>query len=395
MADTPASADTEQFISKTAWAGIVTALACGLVSAVGFALNAPLFALTMDDRGISESATGLLMTVAGVAAVVCTPLVPWLMGRFPIKVILSAALLASSAMFTLYLILDSILGWTAIRFGFAVSLTLLFVSSEAWFLEIAPVRYRGRLLGLYAATFAGGFGIGGLLVAQLGHVGHAAPLAGALVSLLALPVMVLKAPPATRPEGDAAKPSALWTRFALAPALFVPALAMGAIETGAFNLFPLWVRRIGFEDNAAGLLIAACALGNVVLQGPIGVLADRFGRNAALVGVSVAGVIGPLCLIAVSEPWQAYAVAFFWSGCVTGFYTLGLMGLAERFPTSELAGANAAYAGSYGIGQMCAPLAAGALLQGLGPAGFLIGLSVMAVAPVAALWASRGAAASP
>jgi MFS family permease len=52
-----------------------------LVSAIGFALNAPLFALTMDDRGM-DAMVGLLMTIAGVAALVCTPVVPWLMARF-------------------------------------------------------------------------------------------------------------------------------------------------------------------------------------------------------------------------------------------------------------------------------------------------------------------------
>lgn len=384
---------TEEPIDAASWAGMITALACGLVSAIGFALNAPLFALTMDDRGMDAGMVGVLMTIAGVAALICTPTVPWLMARVPVKVILAGANIITSGLFLLYLVVDSVAGWTAIRFLFAASLTILFVSSEAWFLELAPARHRGKLLGLYAAVFAGGFGVGGLLIAELGHVGPAAPLAAAAISLLALPVMLLKAKPATRPEGAAGRPSALLARLALAPALFVPALAMGAIETGAFNLFPLWVRRIGFEDAAAGLLIAACALGNVVLQGPIGFTSDRIGRDKTLLAVSVVGIIGPLALMAVTTPWQAYAVAFVWSGCVTGFYTLGLMGLAQRFGPAELAGANAAYAGSYGLGQMCAPLIGGALLHGLGPSGFLAGLSVLALMPVAAVLAERRAAA--
>ena len=386
---TPADTDPDAPISAGAWAGMITALACGLVSAIGFALNAPLFALTMDDRGISEATVGLLMTAAGVAALVCTPAVPWMMARFAVKVILASANIATRGRVLLYLASDSVAGWTGIRFLFGATLTLLFVTSEAWFLELAPERHRGKLLGLYAAVFAGGFGVGGLLVAQLGHVGPAPPLAAAAISLLALPVMLLKATPATKPEGDAAKPGALFARLALAPVLFIPALTMGAIETGAFNLFPIWVRRIGFEDATAGLLIAACALGNVILQGPIGYISDRIGRNRTLAGVSVIGIIGPLALMLVATPWQAYAVAFVWSGCVTGFYTLGLMGLAQRFDATQLAGANAAYAASYGMGQMTAPLIGGTLLQSLGPSGFLAGLSLMAFMPLVALWLER------
>lgn len=370
--------------------GIAIALLAALVASIGFAMNAPLFALRLDDAGVAEGEVGLFVTVAGVAAILCTPLVPWLMGRVPVRLLLAGALASAGLLFFAYAATGHVLVWTAIRFGFAASLTVLFVTSEAWFLELAPERWRGRLLGLYAAVFAGGFGIGGLILAVVGHQGMDAPLVGAALCLAVLPlVLLIPARPATRPEGEAARPGALWQRLRLAPVLFVPALAMGAIETAAFNLFPLWVRRMGFEDAMAGLLIAASALGNVVLQGPIGMIADRFGRTRALLLVSVPAVVGPLVMAVVVAPWQALAAAFVWSGCVTGFYTLGLMGLAERFRGGELPGANAAYAASYGIGQMAAPLAAGLALQTGGPSVFMVLLAVMALAPAATLALAR------
>jgi MFS family permease len=375
---------------------LAIALISALVAAIGFAMNAPLFALTLDDAGVPEATVGLLVTVAGVAAIACTPLVPWLMGRAPVKLILAGALAATAAMFGLYTVTEGALAWTAIRFGFAASLTLMFVTSEAWFLEMAPPHLRGRLLGLYAATFAGGFGIGGILLAVLGHQGPEAPLAGAVLALAVIPLLALiRAAPAARPEGEAASPLAPLQRLLLAPVLFVPAIAMGAIETAAFNLFPLWVRRVGFEDQAAGLLIAASALGNVLLQGPIGVIADRLGRNRTLLLVSIPAIAGPVAMAFATAPWHAYAAAFVWSGCVTGFYTLGLMGLAERFAGTELPGANAAFAASYGIGQMAAPVIGGALLQLAGPGGFMAGLAVMALAPATTLLLARAAARHP
>ncbi|MFN7674335.1 MAG: hypothetical protein ACK5OV_02855, partial [bacterium] len=104
-----------------------------------------------------------------------------------------------------------------------------------------------------------------------------------------------------------------------------------------------------------------------------------------LLSVAIIGFIGPFLLMAVKSPTEAYAICFLWSGCVTGFYTLGLMGLAERFGKGELAGANAAYGGSYGVGQLIAPLAGGTLLQTLGPSGFLAGLAVIALTPICAI----------
>jgi MFS family permease len=378
-----------QPLPRATYLGLFTALAIALTAAIGFAINAPLFALTLDDRGLNGTQIGLVITLAGISGVLCTPFVPFLMGRFRLPFIIGASLAASSLMFLLYLVTDSTWAWAAIRFGFSASLTILFIASEAWFLELAPPSHRGRLLGLYAATFAGGFGIGGLLIAWLTHVGPATPLIGALVMLLPLPLLLLASTPPTQPEGDAARPSALLARLMLAPALFIPALAMGAIETGAFNLFPLWVREIGFADSSAGYLIAACALGNVILQGPIGALADRFGRDRAMLGVALIGVLGPIALAFIQTPIQAYAICFVWSGAITGFYTLGLMGLAQRFGADQLAGANAAYGASYGIGQLCAPLIGGILIETPGPSGFLAGLSIMAIMPALAIALQR------
>lgn len=372
-------------------AGVAGALACGFVAAIGFGLNAPLFALTLDDRGIEEAVIGLFVTVTGVAALLATPAVPWLMGRFRVKTILIAALLISAALFLIYGLTPTVAGWAAIRFAFAATLTLLFVTSEAWLLELTPAHLRGRLLGAYAATFAGGFGVGGLILTQTGHVGWPPLLAASGAALLALPILLLRAPQATRPEGDAAKPSALWARITAAPILFVPPVAMGAIETALFNLLPLWSRRTGFEDSVAGLLIAAAALGNVVLQGPIGLLADRYGRTRVLIGVALIGIAGPFALAAATTPMAAYAALFVWSGSVTAFYTLGLVGIGQRFGAAELAGANAAFAASYGLGQLVAPIIGGSALQAGGPNGLMLALSVMALAPLAAVLADRRA----
>jgi MFS family permease len=376
-------------LSRQTLLGLATGLVIALSAAIGFAINAPLFALTLDDKGLDGAQVGIAMTVAGISAIVCTPLVPWLMGRIGIKMLVGLALIASSVMFLLYLTTNEVWAWMAIRFGFSASLTILFVASEAWFLELAPESHRGRLLGLYAASFAGGFGIGGVIIAQLSHVGPAAPLVGAVIMLLALPLLLARSTLPTKPMGDAARPSALFHRLKLAPLLFIPAFAMGAIETSAFNLFPLWVRRIGFDESAAGYLIAASALGNVILQGPVGALADRFGRNPTMLGIAIVGIAGPLGLMLIDTPIQAYVLCFFWSGAITGFYTLGLMGLALRFGADELAGANAAYGGSYGLGQLIAPAIGGAMLQVFGPLGFLGTLSAMAVLPILGVFLQR------
>lgn|GEM_PF-1215499 len=365
--------------------GVMAGLACGCAAATSFGLNAPLFALKLDDQGVAEAIVGLLVTVSGVAALTATPLVPWLMGRFAVKAILGASLAMLALTFLIYPIANDAVSLTALRFVFAATTTLLYVASEAWFLELTPVRFRGRLLGAYATVFAGGFGIGGLVIAWFGHTGFAPALAAATIMAVAGLFLLIPAPSATKPEGAAAKPSALWSRFLVAPAIFIAPFAMGAIETAAFNLFPLWTRRVGFPDEAAGYLIFAAALGNVVLQAPIGLLAEKIGRERVLVGVSLIGIIGPYFMAIATSPMQVYAAAFVWSGCVTAFYVLGLIGLAQRFPAKELAAGNAAFASAYGVGQLVSPAMAGGAMGVIGPSGLMWFMAAVAVVPLVAL----------
>jgi MFS family permease len=374
--------------SRRALGGIFATLLCGLSAATGFGLVAPVFALNLDDFGVPEDIVGLIVTVVGIAGIVSTPLVPWLMARLPVKVILAGAAISTAATFAAFGNAgDSVVVWALIRFWFSASLTILFVTSEAWLLEIAPEDRRGRWLGLYAASFAGGFGVGGTTVALLGHTGWPVFAAGVCAMLVALPLLLVPAPGATRPEGEAAKPSALLARIRTAPVLFIPPIAMGAIETAAFNLFPIWGRREGYEDAVGALMITAAALGNVLLQLPLGMIADRFGRDVVLIGAAIVGVVGPMVMMQASSPMAIYAIAFVWSGCVTGFYTMGLIGLGQTFDAKALAAANAAFAACYGIGQFAAPVMGGAAMRAMGPDGLMWVLSGVAVLPlVSTLW---------
>jgi MFS family permease len=362
----------------------LSTLLCGLSAATGFGLAAPLFALNLDDLGVREDLVGLIVTIVGVAGIVSTPLVPWLMSRLSVKVVLGGAALSTACAFIAFSQAgESVWAWAAIRFWFSCSLTVMFVTAEAWLLELAPTVRRGQWMGYYAASFAGGFGVGGAIAAWLGHTGPWPFVAGAIAALVALPLLLVPSPGATRPEGEAARPAALIARIRAAPFLFIPPIAMGAIETAAFNLFPIWARREGLEDAVGPLMITAAAAGNVLLQTPLGMLADRIGRERVLLLVSIVGIFGPLALMNAPGLMWVYATCFVWSGCVTGLYTMGLVGLGQTFDTRALAAANAAFAACYGIGQFVAPVAGGAAMRAMGPDGLLWVLSAVAVLPLA------------
>lgn len=375
--------DTIVIKQSRIWISIAIALSAGFSSSVGFGLIAPLFALRMDDFGVNNATIGLLVTFIGIAPLFFTPFIPKFLTKFPLKNGLAAAIIISAIIYSLLLWGNTPTIWTLTRFVFAILGTFLFVASESWILEIAPEKIRGRILGIYAMVFYGGIGIGGLLISHFGYKSNIVIYSAIALNLLILPFFALKTiTPSTPNIDDNNGFRLIIVAFLAAPALFIPALAIGAIETAAFNLFPIWVRKIGFEDNMAGTILAAAALGNILLQGPIGLLADKIGRIKAIALIAIIAFIGPLILILVKTAQEALWVVGIWSGFVTGFYTMGLMGIAEHFNNKNIAAANATFGTFYCIGQVGAPAIGGALLGSLGTDAFLISMAIFGLMPL-------------
>jgi predicted MFS family arabinose efflux permease len=301
-------------------------------------------ALTLDDWGLSEAEIGFFTLAAAVSTLAATPLVPSLLGRVRVRPAIAGACIAAALCFAGMHFIRSVAAWFALRMVMSVALTLVFVAAEAWILERAPPKRSGLILGVYAATLAGALALGGFVVGAVGHRGLT-PLAIAtfLASAAVLPLL-LPGDGLTAPKGAGARPAALLTRLAAAPIIMAAPLAMGAIETGAFNLLPLYARRVGFDDSVAALTVAAMGLGNLFMQPFVGWVGDRIGARATLMLCALSGAALPLAFpMASGSAGATLALLFVYSGLVTGLYTIGLLALSRRFGGADLAAANAAF----------------------------------------------------
>src|SRR5262249_56620440 len=131
-------------------------------------------------------------------------------------------------------------------------------------------------------------------------------------------------------------------------------------DSGVCMKFPLSDLRAGLGRAFAGSSLSFFMAGNLVLQLPLGWLADHSSRRGFLLlsaGVVAAGAaIYPLLL--GSGPWL-WAMMFLWGGVSWGIYTLALGLMGERFPATELAAANAAFVMMYEVGRFFGPIVAG------------------------------------
>lgn len=326
--------------------------------ATGLALGLPLLALVLEARGVSGTWIGLNTAVAGLASLVVPLFVTPLARLFGTARLLAAALGVVAVSFYAFRVVDHLAAWFVLRALFHGALTIAFVVSEFWLITVSPPEKRGLMVGIYATVFSVGLSAGPMLLAFTGSAGSLPFVVGSAVLATALlPVRLARA---TCPTLDHAPAHSPVGYVVAAPIATLGVLAFGAVESGGLSFLPLWGLAAGLDESRAAWLLTAVGLGNILLQIPIGLLADRIDKIRLLGLVSLVGVVGAAALpfTAANLP-LTLAVLFVWGGIIAGLYTVGLSSLADRYHGSDLAGANAAFVAMYGVGMLVGPAAIG------------------------------------
>ena len=168
----------------------------------------------------------------------------------------------------------------------------------------------------------------------------------------------------------------------------------GFLEVGLLALLPTYLKSVGYDDAAAGALMAGVLLTVLACQAPVGWLADRLGRRQMLVGCFAATAAA---LLVVPAAGVGLVPCLLVAGVASGaFYPLGLALMGEKVTTADVPRANAWFLGVNSFGSLVGPAAAGAVMEALGPAAlFPTSAAVVVAALAAAVWVGRPGTARP
>ncbi len=364
------------------------AITCVSIAGISFGLGLPLLAFNLEFMTHSGTIIGLNALMGALSTVIIAPFAPAILARVPTRPFLIACLCYTALSYVAYPLVRHVPFWMFMRFTSGLCVSILFVASEAWMVQMAPAPIRGRVLGLYSMALAVGFGLGGLLVAVLGVRGWTPFLAGAGLSLLAIAPLLLPGPGLHLPHRTRSGLAQLWRLAAGAPRLMMAALAFGAIETAAAYFTPIWAYRTGYGEVRAQVLVAVGSLGVILLQLPLSWLGDHINRYRLLMACSLAGLFGPLLMLAAGMQlsWWLYPVFFAYVGVTEGLYILGLAQIGERYHKADMTGASAALVTMYGLGSLLGPLLAGPMMDAINPHGAMLGLALIGlIYPLTAL----------
>lgn len=348
---------------------LIVIISCISTYGITLSLLIPLLALILESRGADRSMIGLLSAMASFGTFAIAPFIPRIMGRVPVVRFLAGCVLLEVVAILLLPVFDNLPAWFMIRFVMGATGAGLFVASETWINEIAEERSRGRLIGLYATVLSVSFALGPAILAFTGIKGLAPFLIGAVL-LVAAGIPLLFTGGGT-PSFHGQRSFGTLGFAAVAPLLVAGVLLAAFKESASMGLLPVYAVRSGLTDSAAAVTLTAVAAGSIVLQMPIGWLADRFDRFRLLMICAAIGALGSATLpLTIDLGGWRWVHLFVWGGVFSGVYTLVLTIAGQRFRGAELATANAAFGVCWGVGAMVGPVLSGTAMDVWDPQGF-------------------------
>lgn len=344
-----------------------TCLGVGLI----FGFEPPLIAMVLNRAGSASSLIGAVIAVSLIAVTLCGPLYPGAIARLGLRRSVVFGLSAGVLILLAMPIRVSVAAWFTLRVLTGCAIGLSWIASEIWMNTVSGDRSRGAVMGLYGVVFSTGTAAGPLLLGVTGTRGALPFLVGAVcLALTLLPLFALPkgagaaAPRATRSRSAGESLRALRRCVAAAPVVMLAAATAGLVESADLSLLPLYGLREGLDEHRALLLLTVFLAGNVVLQLPIGLLADRFGRRRLLAACAATSALGPLLLPgALTRPALLWPLLFVWGGTLYAFYAQGIALLGEEFSVAALADANTLFVMIYCVGGIIGPSIGGFLLD--------------------------------
>ncbi|HWA47847.1 MAG TPA: MFS transporter, partial [Dongiaceae bacterium] len=352
----------------------------GTAFGVGVSVGAvvPLLSLNLEQRGFDAAEIGINAAMFPLGAVAFSFLVPRIVAWLGIFRAIIASVTVTALLMLAFPAIDSYAAWCVIRLVIGCVGVVHWIASETWINMLARDESRSRVMAIYATVMAGGFVGGPIMLSLTGIEGWIPFIAVAAASLFALvPVLLIRSvPPALHGKMDAN----VFGIMRKVPLVMAAAMVAGFVDASLFTLIPVYQVRAGHAEQLAVLSLSVFMAGNLLLQYPLGWIADHTSRRLAAIvtaAIIVAGAIAyPLMLPAMGPPF--WLMMFVWGGVSWGMYTLGLALLGERFQPSQLAAANAAFVMMYEVGSITGPVVSGAALDQWPALGLPIAVGIVA-----------------
>lgn len=327
----------------------------------------PVLAIFLERMGISSSMNGLNAAALYVGSFAMTLVAERLLGWVGFKKLILSGLVLVMLSLVAFPLIPSVAVWFVLRVLVGIGDSALHYAAQLWVLMMSTVKNRGRSISFYGMSYGLGFSIGPLGIPLLKY-GEAVPfLILAVLFLFILLVVLFKLPnlkPEKSEQGEQQPAGRYLKSYRLAWFALIPAFLYGYMEAGINSNFPVYGLRSGFTLGEISTLLPFVGIGGLLLQLPLGIWSDKFGRKRVL---TIAGIVGGasflLIPVAGTNFWATLLLLTLAGGLVGSFFSLGLAYAADILPRVLLPAANVVASFHFNAGSIAGPNAGGAIME--------------------------------
>ena len=328
--------------------------------------------LRLTLEGFSSGATGLILSCQAIGFVVGTQIGPPLIRRVGhIRVFSAFAALVCTAALLHGAVVNGVL-WGVLRFVAGMCGSVMLVVLESWISAHAQPATRGRVMGIYMIIYyASGAGGQYLVGVSPPEDYRSFSLAAGLLVLSLVPLaMTGLAAPAVANAGRLG----LRALYRVSPIATVGAFAAGFSLSSFYQLAPVSMARLGVTTPTVAHYMAAAVFASMLLQFPLGRLADRWDRRKLIACIAIAASLSAAIVATLGSTSLAalFAATILFMALMASLYPTCLGQMHNRLQGENPVAANAGQLLCYGLGTCIGPLICGVAMGQLGPAGLFI-----------------------
>lgn len=336
---------------------------------LSFNMLNPSLPIYFQEIGISETMTGVCISIFTVGSIIVRPLAGGVLDRFGRRTVFFASMLILVAMVFSYSLSTAVLAILVLRLIHGFDWGFASTSTSTMATDIIPRQMIGTGIGVFGMSMSLALAFAPALAVELmdrtGFNGmiyvSTAFVALALFLGILYPFGTVTTPPlkqATPPQNK----EAIIERTAVLPSIIMGCitLTMSAVTT----YVPLYAISMGMDN--VGYYFSVYALGLIIVRAVVGVIVDRFGIVAATVPSFICMLAAMLLLVFAQNIAMLFLSGFLYGAGYGGAQTTMQSLAVMNAPTERFGAANGTFFIGFDLGIGFGALIAGILSDAFG-----------------------------
>ncbi|WP_119304576.1 MFS transporter [Dongia deserti] len=332
-------------------------------------ITGTLIGVQLADRDVSASLIGVVFSAYNVGFLLGTLTCERMINN--VGHIRAFGVFAVSAAIAtlLFALTTDVYAWTLFKGLSGYALAGGFIVIESWLNDKATELNRGRIFAVYMVVT---WGAGGLSPLTL----NIAPIEGDFLFkvctiLMAASMIPLALTKIGNPEVGHKQSFGVRKLIQASPTGVVCCFASGLFTGSLYSLLPAYTEAVGFGARELSILIAVGTAAALIVQLPVGYVADHYGRRPVIIGTNaLAGALALAIAMAPSLTFTGLLVLFF---AMTMFqsplYALGVGQTNDYVDRKDFVRAAAGLLFVWGLGASVGPTLVGLVMDAIGETG--------------------------